>query len=113
LRRQAGPDPPDLLGSRAERWAFDLKTKRWSNLQVKNRPPGGIYGSWDYDRSTDVIVSLWPDDPGGGFDDESGKSRTFLVDLARGTYREVQTERAPPYAGMSFKAPSLAAARPF
>ncbi len=116
-------------------WAFDLKAKRWSNLQVKNRPPGDIYGSWDYDRSADVIVSLWPDDPGGGFDNESGKSRTFLVDLARGAYREVQTDPAPPYTGMSFrvfydprhqvtfavegntvwsfKAPSLAGARPF
>ena len=26
---------------------------------------------------------LWPDDPAGAFDDDSGKSRTFLVDLAR------------------------------
>jgi hypothetical protein len=84
-------------------WAFDPKGKRWSNLQVKNRPPGDIYGSWDYDRSADAIVSLWPDDPSGGFDNQSGKSRTFLVDLARGAYREVQTELAPPYTGMSFK----------
>lgn len=116
-------------------WAFDLERKSWSNLQVKNRPPGDIYGSWDYDPSADVIVSLWPNDPGGGFDNESGKSRTFLVDLAGGAYREVRTEPAPPYTGMSFKvfydprhqvtfavegnevwsfkAPSLAANRPF
>lgn len=116
-------------------WAFDLKGKRWSNLQVKNRPAGDIYGSWDYDRSADAIVGLWPDDPGGGFDNQSGKGRTFLVDLARGAYREVHTEPAPPYTGMSFKvfydprhqvtlavegnavwsfkAPSLAANRPF
>jgi hypothetical protein len=84
-------------------WAFDLKGRHWSNLQVKDRPPGTIYGSWDYDRSADAIVSLWPDDPGGGFANESGRSRTFLVDLARGAYREVQTRPAPPYTGMSFK----------
>jgi hypothetical protein len=77
-------------------WTFALKAKRWSNLQVKNRPPGDIYGSWDYDPSADAIVSLWPDDPSGGFDNESGKSRTFRVDLARGAYREVHTEPAPP-----------------
>jgi hypothetical protein len=57
-------------------WAFDLKGKIWSNLQVKNRPSGDIYGSWDYDSSADAIVSLWPDDPAGGFDNGSGKSRT-------------------------------------
>lgn len=116
-------------------WAFDLKGKRWTNLQVKNRPPGDVYGSWDYDSSANALVGLWPDDPGGGFDNESGKSRTFLVDLARGSYREVITEPAPPYYGMSFKvfydrrhdvtlvvvgdevwsfkAPSLAAGTPF
>lgn len=33
----------------------------------------------------------------------SGKSRSFLVDLARGAYREVQTEPAPPDTGMSFQ----------
>ena len=75
-----------------------------------------------------------PTIPAEGSDNESGKSRTFLVDLARGSYREVITEPAPPYYGMSFKvfydrrhdvtlvvvgdevwsfkAPSLAAARP-
>ena len=84
-------------------WAFDLKKKVWSNLQVKNRPPGGIYGSWDYDRSADAIVSLWPDDPGGAFDNVSGKSRTFLVDLGRNGYTEVRTDPAPPYTGMSFR----------
>lgn len=116
-------------------WAFDLKKKRWSNLGVQNRPPGGIYGSWDYDQSADAIVSLWPDDPEGGFSNESGKSRTFLIDLRLGAYTEIRTDPAPPYTGMSFrvlydprhevtfavegsevwsfKAPSLAANRPF
>lgn len=121
-------------------WAFDLRKKRWSNLGVQNRPPGGIYGSWDYDQSVDAIVSLWPDDAEGAFDNASGKSRTFLVDLGlvdlgRPAYREIRTEPAPPYTGMSFrllydprhavtfavegsevwsfKAPSLAANRPF
>jgi hypothetical protein len=116
-------------------WSFDFKKKRWSNLGVQNRPPGHIYGSWDYDRSADALVSLWPDDPAGAFNNDSGKSRTFLVDLERNTYREIKTEPAPPYTGMSFrvlydprhevtfavegnevwsfKAPSLAATRPF
>lgn len=116
-------------------WAFDLEKKRWSNLGVQNRPPGHIYGSWDYDQSADALVSLWPADPAGGFNNESGKSRTFLIDLGRNTYREIRTEPAPPYTGMSFrvlydprhevtlavegnevwsfKAPSLAATRPF
>lgn len=84
-------------------WAFHLKEKRWSNLGVRNRPPGGIYGSWDYDQSADAIVSLWPDHPDGAFNNESGKSRTFLVDLSRSTYMEVKTEPAPPYTGMSFR----------
>ena len=116
-------------------WAFDLKKKRWSNLGVQHRPRGGIYGSWDYDQSADAIVSLWPDDPAGGFSNESGKSRTFLVDLGRNAYTEIRTDPAPPYTGLSFrvlydprhevtfavegnevwsfKAPSLAANRPF
>ena len=116
-------------------WAFDLEKKRWSNLGVLNRPPGGIYGSWDYDQSADAIVSLWPDDPEGAFSNESGKSRTFLIDLRLGAYTEIRTDPAPPYTGMSFrvlydprhevtfavegnevwsfKAPSLAANRPF
>ena len=80
-------------------------------------------------------MSLWPDDPKGAFENESGKSRTFLIDLGRNAYREIRTEPAPPYTGMSFKvlydprhevtlavegnevwsfkAPSLAANRPF
>ena len=116
-------------------WAFDLQKKRWTNLGVQSRPPGDIYGSWDYDQSADALVSLWPDDPAGGFDNESGKSRTFLVDLGRNAYREIRAEPAPPYTGMSFrvlydprhevtfaveghevwsfKAPSLAATRSF
>jgi hypothetical protein len=84
-------------------WAFDLSRKRWTNLRVTNRPPGNIYGSWDYDPSADVIVSLWPDDPGGGFDNPSGRSRTFLVDLARNVYREVSVDPSPPYTGMSYR----------
>ncbi len=116
-------------------WAFDLRKKRWSNLGVHNRPPGDIYGSWDYHQSADALVSLWPDDPAGAFNNDSRKSRTFLVDLERNTYREIRTEPAPPYTGMSFrvlydprhevtftvegnevwsfKAPSLAATRAF
>jgi hypothetical protein len=84
-------------------WALDLKARRWINLQVRNRPPGDIYGSWDYDRSADVIVGLWPADPEGGFQNDSGKSRTFLVDLRRGAYQEVRVDPAPPYSGMSFR----------
>ena len=84
-------------------WAFDLARKRWSNLQVSQRPPGNIYGSWDYDQAADVIVSLWPDDPGGAFENPSGKSRTFLVDLARNAYREVRVDPSPPYTGMSYR----------
>ena len=84
-------------------WAFDLIRKRWSNLGVQNRPAGGIYGSWDYDRSADAIVSLWPDNPKGGFSNDSGKSRTFLIDLGRNAYTEMRTQPAPPYTGMSFK----------
>jgi hypothetical protein len=84
-------------------WAFDLAKKRWSNLQVAARPPGIIYGSWDYDQSADTIVSLWPADPGGGFDNPSGKSRTFLIDLERNLYREVRVDPSPPYTGMSYR----------
>jgi hypothetical protein len=84
-------------------WALDLKERRWVNLQVRNRPPGDIYGSWDYDRSADAIVGLWPADPEGAFSNPSGRSRTLLVDLRRGTYQEVRTDPAPPYSGMSFR----------
>ena len=84
-------------------WALDLKERRWTNLQIRNRPPGDIYGSWDYDRSADAIVGLWPADPQGGFSNPSGRSRTFLVDLRRGAYQEVRTNPAPPYSGMSFR----------
>ena len=84
-------------------WAFDLDKKQWTNLQVKDRPEGSIYGSWDYDQSADVIVSQWPDDPKGGFSNSSGKGRTFLVDLNENAYQEVKTEPNGPYTGMSFK----------
>jgi len=116
-------------------WAFDLKKMQWSNLQVANRPPGGLYGSWDYDQSADAIVALWPDDPKGAFDNPSKKSRTFVIGLGQNAYREVRTDPSPPYTGMSyrvfydprhqvtfavegnavwsFKAPLVAAGRPF
>jgi hypothetical protein len=84
-------------------WAFDLSKKRWSNLQVAARPPGNIYGSWDYDQSADAIVSLWAEDPGGGFENPAGKSRTFLVDLGRNLYREIRVDPSPPYTGMSYR----------
>jgi hypothetical protein len=84
-------------------WAFDLGKRRWIDLRVKNRPPGRIYGSWDYDQAADAIVSLWPDDPDGSFSNDSGGSRTFLVDLGQNGYREVKTDPAAPYTGMSFR----------
>ena len=84
-------------------WAFDLKKKRWTNLQVKNRPKGSVYGSWDYDQAADAIVSLWPEDPKGQFDNPSGKSRTFVIDLTQNAYREIKTQPAAPYTGMSYR----------
>ena len=84
-------------------WAFDVGRMQWSNLQVANRPPGRIYGSWDYDQSADAVVALWPDDPQGGFSNDSGKSRTFVVDLGQNAYREVRADPAPPYTGMSYR----------
>jgi len=84
-------------------WAFDLAAKRWTNLQVQGRPPGNIYGSWDYDRSADAIIGLWPDNPEGGFGNDSRKSRTFVVNLEEKIYREIVTEPAAPYPGMFFR----------
>ncbi len=84
-------------------WAFDLEKMKWIDLKAANTPVGGIYGSWDYDASADVIVSLWPADPDGGFDNSSGKSRTIICDLEKNEWMELQPDTAPPYRGMSFK----------
>lgn len=84
-------------------WAFDLEKLQWIDLEAANTPVGGIYGSWDYDTSADVIVSLWPVDPAGGFDNESGKSRTIICDLEKNKWIELRPDPAPPYHGMNFK----------
>jgi hypothetical protein len=84
-------------------WAFDIEKKEWSNLNVKGRPEGHIYGSWVYDPEADVIVSIWPDDPKGGFQNPSRQGRTFIVDFEENAYKEVKTDPVVPYDGMTFK----------
>lgn len=84
-------------------WAFDIKTRRWTDLKTANTPMSGIYGSWDYDVSADTIVSLWSENPEGGFSNKSGTSRTFLCDLEKNIWIEHKTEPSAPYTGMSYK----------
>ncbi len=70
-----------------EVWSYDPVSMVWAQAYREDAPAAYRYldgrkttttgRSWDYDRSADIIVSLWPDDPGGGFDNESGKSGPF------------------------------------
>ena len=84
-------------------WSFAYKEKKWTEVETKNKPETGLYGSWDYDASADILVSLRPDDPKGTFGNRSGKSRTVLFNFDTNEWKEHTCEPAAPYRGMSFK----------